>query len=200
VLEPLTQLRSLQNKPSALSSGLPDRTANSSDATTDLFAVPTLQAQRQDGGVSSRATPSLMPQSGSDRDSKSPSPNGSTTPDEWSSIAELFGQMTGESRVETEERSPIQAERGYPDLNLYPEASVPDATIQRDQTPNPPAVITPATAVASQNEHLPSSQQPQPKASPEQLEQLALEIYRLVRQRLALEQERAGKPYSGRLL
>ena len=126
---------------------------------------------------------------------------------DWSSIAELL-------QASTEPQSGAQAEfwppepdspptqdvttaDGYTDLHLYPEAhSSPFNQIQR--AVEPPAA-PPAPASESATSPAAATQPGQASASPEQLERLAQEMYRLVRQRLALDRERVGNIYSGRL-
>jgi hypothetical protein len=126
---------------------------------------------------------------------------------DWSSIAELL-QASPEPQSEAQaefwppepDSPPTQdmtTADGYTDLHLYPEAhSSPLNQIQR--AVDPPAA-PPAPASESATNPAAATQPGQASASPEQLERLAQEMYRLVRQRLALDRERVGNIYSGRL-
>lgn len=113
-------------------------------------------------------------------------------------------QSSGYSNLQLYPDAPISAAlssapaslQGYPDLNLYPQ-SAPSDRIQREPQDSAPAA-DPAQPLDHSPAGQPSSQQAAPQATPEQLERLAQEIYRLVRQRLALERERNGHFYRGR--
>ncbi len=125
-------------------------------------------------------------------------------PAEWSSIAELF-QSTEASQFTEPQSNTLQPDatltNGYTDLNLRPDNTALPDVIQRELEA-PPAIAVPATPTPDAEPitgqpSLPS--QPQsPQASPEQLERLAQEIYKLVRQRLAVERERGGNFYPRR--
>jgi hypothetical protein len=150
-----------------------------------------------------------------------------SAPSEWSSIAELF-ESSVSSRSESQptayaesrsavdpapprtndSESPWLSEPelrstedstmdGYSDLNLYSPQSAPPNIIQT--FPETSAATTQPNTTAP-SEHSADATASQPKATPEQFERLAQEVYRMVRQRLALERERSGPIYSGRLL
>ncbi|MBM0744559.1 hypothetical protein JOY44_23615 [Phormidium sp. CLA17] len=139
---------------------------------------------------------------------KTPRPTSAPSVSEWASIEELFQSSTEsnpapqlQTRVEPNDlfqsqSSQLDTAEGYADLNLYPITAGVDR-IQRepDSSITLPATPLPATIETSEE---PSASQ-QDIASPEQLERLAHEVYRLVRHRLALERERVGQFYSGRL-
>ena len=90
---------------------------------------------------------------------------------------------------------------GYSNLNLYPEANSPpiEPRIQRELAETTSESESAAIPNHPETNKAQGSQATAAKASPEQLEQLAQEIYRLMRQRLALDRERRGNLYSGRL-
>ncbi len=125
------------------------------------------------------------------------------TTDSWSSLAELYeSTLTSKDDAPTANKTETPEEaNGYSDLldsvNTVAIAPSPNDVQQTPTTEAPTA--TPATIPTTATTDTPTSAQAKPKASPEQLERLAQEIYRLVRQRLALDRERNGHYYSGRL-
>ena len=132
-------------------------------------------------------------------------------PTEWSSIAELF-QSTEAATANTLQSDTIQRSapqstahsdlaNGYTDLNLRSDNTALPDVIQRELE-TPPGIAVPAApmpdAEPTSGQPSPPSQPQPPQASPEQLERLAQEIYKLVRQRLAVERERGGNLYPRR--
>ncbi|MBD2123532.1 hypothetical protein [Trichocoleus sp. FACHB-262] len=175
----------------------------------DTTAIAPLSSPVQP--VQSAVVPSIQAKGG-DRSSASTSPREQSQnkaisrenagPTDWSNIAELF-QTSAESRSETQAPE-ITSSNGYTDLNLYPESqSVVEEIVQRQpiQADALSEISDSSTSNGSaQTDPDAASQVDKSSSSPEQLERLAQEIYRLVRQRLALERERGGHPYLGRLL
>lgn len=209
VLEPLTQLKPLQSRPISNPSS-PTQPVDRPSA----IALPEIQTAWNDQRISMKESPAATP-------SSQPA-----VPGEWSSIADLF--QSAEPRSLANESEPIAAwsdiaelfqsspeaqsapelqraelssvepiMNGYAELNLYPSTDA-IAPIQRSPQPTAETAAPDVQSFGDEDNHeyAPFSQN---SASPEQLEQLAHEVYRLVRHRLALERERRGQYYSGRL-
>jgi len=119
-------------------------------------------------------------------------------PDEWSSIADLLQASPEPQPISEQELPEITSTDGYNDLNLYPDPS-PSNLIQREPT-SPEASTDATTASETSSEGTDDESKNAGEASAEKLERLAQAIYQLVRQRLAIERERSGSGYSGRLL
>ncbi|MDX2228492.1 MAG: hypothetical protein NW220_02560 [Leptolyngbyaceae cyanobacterium bins.349] len=195
VLEPMAQLQPL-SKPSPASAAIapPEQRspATTGDMVTETSTLPLIQPQRAEATSSQpRSTSDTRPnRDSSDRSTFNSAPTESTTFNDWRSVAAMFDQMTEASHAEPEDAAVLPPEWGYPDLNIQPEPAPPATTIQRFTPDAAPVTVESDT----------SEQETQPQAAPGQFEQLAQEIYRLLRQRLAVERERTGKPYSGRLM
>lgn len=161
------------------------------DVPAPSFNPPEIQTQASDRApdmvaANQRDAPDGLP--ANQWNDQAVTPDRTPPPTEWSSIAELFQSSREYSRDDPEE---ADGTRGYPDLNPYSTpAPAPVEVIQRNPVPVSPPVSDPVTSPDPENSQPPPQSQPQ--ASPEQLERLAQEIYRLVKQRLAIEGERSG--------
>jgi hypothetical protein len=125
-------------------------------------------------------------------------PQDSPVPTEWANIAELLQPSV--DHQSTQEPEIAFADDNYPDLipSVHPSSSEAIQT-----SPAPPVETAAPVEKETPGDRGASAQtpaQPNSSGSPEHLERLAQEVYQLIRQRLALERERGGKPGSGRLL
>jgi len=125
-------------------------------------------------------------------------PQDSPVPTEWANIAELLQPSV--DHQSTLEPEIAFADDNYPDLipSVHPSSSEAIQT-----SPAPPIETAAPVEKETPGDRGASAQtpaQPNSSGSPEHLERLAQEVYQLIRQRLALERERGGKPGSGRLL
>ncbi|MBE9031486.1 hypothetical protein IQ266_17270 [filamentous cyanobacterium LEGE 11480] len=143
----------------------------------------------------------------------SPRESGTAAPSEWGSIGDLLQQ----SSVDETQAIPADPSVSQRLQRVAVEQPLTDGYRQLDLTPAPVQRVADMVQ-RSTDEMLPDdggadagmmtlpdeeagqdSEVKQPEASPEQLERLAQEIYRLLRQRLVADRERSGSGYSGRL-
>jgi hypothetical protein len=118
-------------------------------------------------------------------------------PTEWSSIAELLNGSSFSVPSPSAQASPP-----FPDLQPFGSTETViqpqfESATRRSSADTIPTIQT--DEEQSNVTEVTSETQAPADASPEQLEKLAREIYRLVRQRFKIEQERSGNSYSGRL-
>ncbi|MFN6572513.1 hypothetical protein, partial [Dendronalium sp. ChiSLP03b] len=130
-------------------------------------------------------------------------------PNSWSSIAELLGESTAvensptiviqplpnEKREFTYIASPQSYHSQSQPKTHYPKSSSSNKVIQAYTEPS--SSISVQTIEETDNEVTITNELPEDEY--ENLELLAREIYKMLQQRLEIEQERRGKNYSGRL-
>jgi len=121
-------------------------------------------------------------------------------PDSWSSIAELFGKTQVESVSQT---TVVQAlkDKQHWDNQLTPLQNI--KTLKNKTSEQfiqaKPDTSNSAESIDDNYSNLSTNKDSAPKEELENLDTLAREVYKMLKQRLDIERERRGNNYSGRL-